>query len=157
MKKRILIFIGLVIVIIFTFLITLRFFNNNNYEHTKKESIRFLNSNINDLQNIADEMILNKSKESKNYKKISYRYYKDLNYKEYIQFDIDAQGMLGGQYWGIIYCPKDDLLNGNSIEIYDESKQSEKGNNIFIKEKVKDKWYFYYDDYDGKVDVTIIN
>lgn len=39
MKKRILIFIGLVIVIIFTFLITLRFFNNNNYELTKKVRI----------------------------------------------------------------------------------------------------------------------
>lgn len=76
MKKRILILIGLVIVIISIFFIALQFFNTNNYEQAKKEAIKFLNSNINDLQNVADEMILNKSKESKNYKKISYRYYK---------------------------------------------------------------------------------
>lgn len=155
MKKRILILIGLVIVIIS--IIALRFFYNNNYEYAKGESIKFLNSNINDLQDNANEMILDKSKESKNYKKISYRYYKDSDDKEYIQFDINAQGMLGGQYWGIIYCPDDNLLNGNSIEIYDENKETGKGNNIFIKEKIKDKWYFYYDDYDGKVDITSIN
>ena len=157
MKKKILIIMGGVIVIISIFFIALRFFNTNNYEQAKKEAIKFLNSNINDLQNVAGEMILNKSKESKSYKKMSYRYCNDSDDKEYIRFDINAQGMLGGQYYGIIYCPNDNLLNGNSVEIYDENEETGKGNNIFIKEKLKDKWYFYYDDYDGIVDVTSIN
>jgi len=135
MKKRILILIGLVIVIISILFIALHFLNTNDYEQAKKESIKFLNSNINDLQNVADEMILNKSRESENYKRKLYRYYKDSDGKEYIQFDVNAQGMLGGQYCGIIYCPNDNLLNGNSIEIYDENKETGKGNNIFIKEK----------------------
>ena len=57
--------------------------------------------------------------------------------------------MLGGQYWGIIYAPNDDLLDGNTSSIYNEKEET--GNNIFIKEKIRDFWYFYYDDYDGKV------
>lgn len=69
MKKKTLILIGLVIAIISMFFITLRSFNTNNYEQSKKKSIEFLNSNINNLQNIANEMILNKSKESENHQK----------------------------------------------------------------------------------------
>ena len=157
MKKKNLVIMVIVILIISILFIVLRFFNTNNYEQAKKESIKFLNSNINNLQNVADEMILNKSKERENYKNISYRYYNYSDGKEYIQFDVNAQGMLGGQYYGIIYCPDDNLLDGNYIEIYDENEETGKGNNIFIKEKLKDKWYFYYDDYDGIVDVTSIN
>ncbi len=163
MKKRVLKFISIMIItifvvfIVFIFFKTFQIFKSIDYKQAKKESIKFLSANINNLQEISDNMLLNKSNESKKYKNVSYSYYKNSNNKEYIQFDIDAQGMLGGQYWGIIYCPNDDLLNYNFIEIYDENKETGEGNNIFIKEKLKDKWYFYYDDYDGNVDIKSIN
>lgn len=54
---------------------------------------------------------------------------------------------------GIIYCPSDDLIDNNYIEIYDENAETNSGNNIFIKERIKENWYFYYDDYDGKIDI----
>ena len=41
-------------------------------------------------------------------------------------------------------------------ELYDEYKETGSGNNIFIVEKIKDNWYFYYQDWDGKVDITKI-
>ena len=56
--------------------------------------------------------------------------------------------MLGGQYWGIIYSPNDDYIENSDITI-----QKNGENDIFIREKIKEKWYFYYDDYDGKVNV----
>ena len=59
--------------------------------------------------------------------------------------------MLGGQYYGLIYI-KDKF---EELIIYDGTKL-ENGNNIFIREKLKDNWYFYYDDYDGKVNIDKI-
>lgn len=155
--KKSTIFIGLMLVIVLILFITSQFYKVSDYERAKQRSIKFLDSNINNLQKISDEMMLSKLNESLSYKKVSYRYHKNLNDKEYIIFDIDARGMLGGQYFGIIYCPMDDLLDGDSIEIYDENRETGRGNNIFIKEKIKEKWYFYYDDYDGKVDIKNIN
>ena len=56
--------------------------------------------------------------------------------------------MLGGQYYGLIYSQNnhDGLIKNKEIG----------GNNIFIRQKITDNWYFYYDDYDGKVDVKKI-
>ena len=75
--------------------------------------------------------------------------------KEYIQFDLDTQRFLGGQYWVIIYSPNDDYLNGVNIKVYNEKQVTGKSNDINIREKIKDKWYFYYDDYDWKVNIKI--
>ena len=60
--------------------------------------------------------------------------------------------MLGGQYYGLIYIKEynDELI------IYDEFKETGTGNNIFIRKKIKDNWYIYYDDFDGKVDIKKI-
>ncbi len=125
------------------------------YTQAKKETVRFLNRNKADLQRIAVETLSDKPNRSRTYKKITY-FYRQSDGKSYVQFDIDAQGMIGGQYWGILYCPTDDLING-SIEIYDEFAETGEGNNIFIKEKIADKWYFYYDDYDGTVDTNTVS
>ena len=64
-------------------------------------------------------------------------------------FDLDAQGMLGGQYWSVIYTPDG---------IYKEQSQKyswyeENGNNVVIAEKVKDHWFFLWEDYDGREDL----
>lgn len=129
-------------------------FNKFNYDKALKTTIKYLNKNENELKKIVDELYINREPIQKPYKSISYASYNDdggLN-QEYIEFDMDAQGMLGGQYYGLIYSKKDD----EDLIIYDEFKETGKGNNIFIRQKIKDNWYFYYDDYDGKVDVDKI-
>lgn len=138
-------------------MLDLKSLTSNNYNSAKRESINFLNDNKLELEEIFDEIILNSSngKDGK-YKEKFYIYYIDFDNQKYIKLDIDSQGMLGGQYWGIIYCPSDDLLGNDNIKIYDENTETSDGNNIFIKEKVKDKWYFYYENYDGKVDIKEI-
>lgn len=123
-----------------------KYFKLSDFDKAKKDAINFLNNNITELQSISNEIL--ESKNSKKYKNKIYTNYKNSGEKEYIQFDIDSQGMLGGQYWGIIYSPNDDLLGEETRFIYNEQEETGKGNNIFIKEKIKDNWYFYYDDYD---------
>lgn len=155
-SKLIIKIISLIFIVIgiIEFIILLCYYNKNDYKMAKKECISFLNDNLEELNSLAEEEMTSKSDRTKTYKNKSYNYYKELSGKEYIQFAINAQGMLGGQYWGIIYSPNNDLLNGKDIEIYDEKEYRKDGNNIFIKEKIKDNWYFYYDDFDGHVDIN---
>lgn len=133
-------------------------FNKFNYDKAQQITIKYLNKNENELKKIVNELYINREPIQKPYKSISYgsyNYNSGFNYKEdkeYIEFDMDAQEMLGGQYYGLIYSKKDD----EDLIIYDEFKETGKGNNIFIRQKIKDNWYFYYDDYDGKVDVDRI-
>ena len=60
--------------------------------------------------------------------------------------------MLGGQNYGIIYSKIDD----EDFIVYDQKKVTGEGNNIFIREKLYDNWYFYYNDWDGEIDVNKI-
>ena len=60
--------------------------------------------------------------------------------------------MLGGQYYGLIYAKE----SKENLFIYDEKEETKQGNNVFIRQKIKDNWYFYYEDYDGKVNINKI-
>ena len=132
-------------------------FNRFNYDKALKTTTKFLNENENELKTIVDKLYESKSliqNPLKNIENSSYEYDKYFDYKneiEYIKFDIDAQGITGGQSYGIIYS-KD---NNEDLIIYDEIERKT-GNNIFIRKRIKDNWYFYYDDYDGKVDIDKI-
>lgn len=154
MKNKIIVLVSILITFLI-FILGFRLFVIKDYNSAKKSSIKFLNNNQIELEKIFDKLILNNQENaSGKYKEKFYIYYS--NDEKYIKLDIDSQGMLGGQYWGIIYCPSDALLENNNIKIYDENVETNDGNNIFIKEKIKDKWYFYYEDYDGKVDIKEI-
>lgn len=128
------------------------------YDSAKKKAYNFLNNSSEELQKLVNELY-----ESKNSKKdpmsmvsyASYEYSEDFDFKnkkEYIKIDLDSQGMLGGQYYGLIYSKE----SNDDFIVYDEKKETNKGNNIFIRQKIKDNWYFYYEDYDGKVDINKI-
>jgi len=163
MKKKIVIsfFIIFLIMIVGLLLIKITLdsfynkeFNKFDYYKAKQITIKYLNKNEEQLKKIAEEVYEDKSSIENPLENIRYAgYYCDynLNFKSkeaYIKFDIDAQGMLGGQYYGLIYSKNnhDELIKNKEIG----------GNNIFIRQKIKDNWYFYYDDYDGKVDVKKI-
>lgn len=163
MKKKIIIIFIIQILIIFSgiLLITLAInkswkkeFDRFDYNSAKETTINLLNKNEDELKIIVDELYENKSSIEnplKNIKDAGYYYDDYFNFKnneEYIKFDIDAQGMLGGQYYGLIYSKnnEEELIKNKELH----------GNNIFIRQKIKDNWYFYYDDYDGKVNINKI-
>lgn len=159
MKKTII--VCLIVFLTIFFLITLfdilweKDFNKFDYDNAKENTIEYLNENEEQLIKIVDNLYKSKLSEQKPYKNISsatYSYLYDFNFKdktEYIKFHIDSQGMLGGQYYGLIYSKN----NNDDLIIYDEYKETGDGNNIFIRQKIKDNWYFYYEDFDGKVDI----
>ena len=154
-KKIIVLFSILLFIIIIAITWSLYKMNNSDYYRAKKETLKFLDKNITKLEEISKESLSKKDKETYEFKTKKY-HFAENDGKEYIVININAQGMLGGQYWDLIYC-EDDYLDGNTIDIYDEYKETGSGNNIFILEKIRDNWYFSYQDWDGKVDTTKIN
>lgn len=137
-------------------------FNRFNYTSSKKETVKFLRTNKKQLEAISNELYKNKNLKSKPYKNIRYSTYHDdsdfffSKKAKYIQFDMDAQGFLGGQYYGLIYSKDKNIYDDKDLFIYDENKETGKGNNIFIRQKIVNHWYFYYNDYDGKVNIKEI-
>ncbi len=143
--------------------------NKFDYNSSKKSATSFLRENKSELEKIGKNVYKNRKCVDKPYKNISTvcfdsfksDYFKDNNMeiygKEYATFSMEAQGIVsGGQYYGLIYSLADDLIDDRKIQIYDEYKITGDGNNIFIKEKISKNWYFYYDDYDGKVNLENI-
>lgn len=162
MKKKIMIIFLIMFLIIIIGLLLIKLalnsyynkeFNKFDYNKAKQNTIKLLNEKE-ELKKIVNELYESKTSVQKpleNIKTSSYRYDKYFNYNnkvEYIKFYIDAQGILGGQEYGLIYIKENDEEFITYHERY--------GNNIFIREKIKDNWYFYYDDYDGKVDINKI-
>lgn len=137
-------------------------FGRFTYYSGKREIIKYLENNKSELENIAKELYKNRISKKKPYENIRYGSYFEfqeftfLEKSTFVKFDFDAQGMLGGQYYGLIYSPDSNIYDGNDLFIYDENKETGKGNNIFIREKIADNWYYYYDDFDGKVKIEDI-
>lgn len=151
MKKGLFYTILCITIIICTTIITIILISKStkfklNYTNSKKEAISILNRNKEKISDIAKTVYNTKESINNPIDNITYVSYSDSNHinKEYVQFDIDTRGMLGGQYYGLIYS-NDDIIDGNIKKIHEKN-----GNNTFIYEKIEDNWYFYYFDYDGK-------
>lgn len=162
-----LIHIAFICYIIFSFLLFIVFpfimgndLNKFDYNSSKKVATEFLNDNKEELESIASEIYISKKSKENPYKNIISAYYvesfQDLYDKEHIEFHMDSQGMLGSQSYGLIYSLDSNFNDNKVIKIYDQFKETGNGNNIHIREKISDNWYFYYDDYDGKVNVKNI-
>lgn len=131
--------------------------NSLSYNDAKSNCKKFFNSNKSGLNMIVKKVINSKSeKVNEEYKIDGIRYISYDIEKGYITFDMDGQGFLGGQYWGLIYSISNRYENEEELYIYDQNQKTTSGNNVFIREKIQDHWFFYYDDYDGKVDVKDI-
>lgn len=162
-KIMLIICLLLSIIVISLFLVLFKKGSNDfNYNSAKNNAIKYLDINEKKLIKIANALYKDKSSKKNPYKGITYASYNEKseinkwNEKNYIKFDLDAQGMLGGQYYGLIYSTEKNFFDSKSLVIYDEHKETGDGNNIFIRQKIKKNWYFYYDDYDGKADTNKI-
>lgn len=158
-KKKIIIILFVIIVLISSigFISYNNILKEYNYNDAKKQCIKLLNKNISEFVNLSEKAIDSNSTNINKYKKYNYKLYHDKNNKEYVKFNIDSQGMLGGQYWGIIYSPNDDYLDEENKKVYNESEERDNGNNVIIYEKIRENWYFFYEDYDGRKDLDCLN
>lgn len=122
--------------------------NKFDYDIALKNSMKFLNENIDDLNKLALEYIETHDLESKRYKKVKSIYYSDYEVEK-VSFKIDSKGSaLGGQYYGLIYVPNGEYLGEDKLYIKNDKER------IFIRKKLKKNWFFYYDDYNGRVDLN---
>ncbi len=161
-KTRIIIIITAIVVIIgiigYIFFLH-RITKDFTYDSGKEYIRTYLKENEKDLEKIAKELLKTKSSKKNPYKKIGYASYEKENHLEqasYVQFDIKAQGFLGGQTIGLIYSEDSTIYGEKEFVIYDEKEETGEGNNILIREKIKKNWYYYYNDYDGKVKIEEI-
>ena len=161
MKKGLIIYIISVTVILLLGIIMITIMTSEStfdYKTAKAKAEKYLNKNEKELTQLVNELYESKTSKKDSIKEISYASYNnndDLDFKnkaEYIKIVLDSQGMLGGQYYGLIYTKE----SKENLIIYNEKKETGKGNNIFIRQKIKDNWYFYYEDYDGKVNTNEI-
>lgn len=132
--------------------------SRKSYEQAKAETVVYLDKHRTDLFELAGGILLRKSAEEASYGNMLSISYDENACGSFVTFDIDAQGMLGGQYWGLYYSP-DDLFDlsdppEDRWTRPDEDRcywQEEDGNNFFAMERLDDHWFFYYHDFDGNV------
>ena len=114
-----------------------------NYGTAKSKCEAFLERNRGEMEEIAISLLNGEGSESGYYKE---EYYFFTSENDKVEFDIGGQGMLGGQYWGLVYT-KNGLYCGETKEyLY---KELGGGNNIIRAEKLDDHWWYLWYDYDG--------
>lgn len=118
------------------------FFAPETYSSAKDDCESFLENNRGDMEEIAN-CLLDKKMDIDGYYKE--RYYSYVLREDYVAFNIDSQGMLGGQYWSLIYT-RNGVLYGETEEyLYQETD----GNNIVRGERLDEHWWYLWRDYDG--------
>lgn len=113
------------------------------YSSAQKSTKRFLDRNSDELTEIANDAISGGREVSGYYKD---RYYSYTPTQNYVEFNIDAQGFLGGQYWSLVYTP-DGMFHGETQELL--KKETNGGNNILRATRIDEHWWFTWIDYDG--------
>lgn len=112
------------------------------YSSAKKECERFLHRN-----QVAMEEIASDSLDAENNVSGEFRghYYSSYISEGLVSFDIDAQGMLGGQYWELVYSKDGNFYGQTETYLLSESA----GNNIVRAERIENHWCYVWTDYDG--------
>lgn len=125
-------------------------FGEHTYQSAKDFSESFLNHNQEELEDIAQNILKAKKTSINEYKKAYEIKYDE--HEEAVNFEIGSQGLLGGQYWRLVYTEKGNYRGETDKYTYCE----EDGNNIAFAEKINENWYFYWMDYDGREDLSNI-
>lgn len=120
---------------------------SRNYEEIKADTVSFLEANQTSMEAAALKTIEEAVPAENLFEGISYIRYDASN--GYVVFAMDAQGMLGGQYWSLVYAPNGTYMGEAQTYLWHEAE----GNNLQIAEKIHDNWFFLWEDYDGREDL----
>jgi hypothetical protein len=133
-------------------------FFTSSYQEAKIDTIKYFTKYQNEFDAAKDTVLSKQSVDGVSIKNVNYINFYTSNTRQNISFDYDAQGMLGGQYWGLYYAsdntPWFDERN-TDIELTETTVegcyfwQEPDGNNYYATERISENWFFYYMDYDG--------
>ncbi len=142
MKKGIIIVVAIILALSIGIFLLINAIAPETYSSARDECESFLEDNRGDIEQIASDLL---NKQMDIYGHYKERYYSYVPREDYVIFDIDAQGMLGGQYWSLIYT-RNGVLYGETEEyLYQETD----GNNIVRGERLDEHWWYLWRDYDG--------
>lgn len=125
--------------------------NETDYASAKANVEKFLDANSVELEEIATQTLEDQAVSTSEFKDISYITFDESN--NMVIFEIGSQGMLGGQYWSLVYC-KDGTFHGE-FELYTYNQPG--GNNLVLAEKLQENWFFCWEDYDGREDLISVD
>lgn len=109
------------------------------YSSAKKECVEYLEKNRSLLEDVVLAALQDGLEEHGDSR---FDYSVDLE-KGLVKFSVDAQGMLGGQYWDLVYT-RSGLYENRSESYYSVFDES-----IVTKgEKLDDHWWYIWNDYD---------
>jgi len=116
------------------------------FASAKISAQEYLNTNVDQLEHIALQELQAGKASAVSIKGVS----SVLVSEDMVIFEIGSQGMLGGQYWSLVYT-KDGSYHGEKEQyIYRE----ETGNNVTVAHHLLGNWFFLWTDYDGREDLT---
>lgn len=156
----ILVIVGIVFAVLLTFLMPFgQLTGDTAYMEAKEKCVKLFEKRKQEFIQITEDGTASASVEGTEIRNVHSISWHCSGEKTAIEFSVDAQGLTGGQYWGIYFVPDDQpvLINWFSSSIplqegpYSNSYYyREAGGSVFYAtEKIEDNWYFYYMDYDG--------
>ncbi len=144
-KKRItviLICITVVVIVLAGFYFLLQSILPKTYSSAKKECEKVLEKYQVQMEETASASLYSDKTTFEEFRSYKYDIYKEGGY---VKFEIDAQGMLGGQYWELVYTEGGMLYGQTENYLYEERN----GNNIIKAERLNEHWWYLWTDYDG--------
>ena len=111
------------------------------YSTARTACEKFLLDNRERIELLAKDAAASQVTESKTVLEHTYYYGSD----GYVYFSIGSQGMLGGQYWELVYTPGGSFCGETETYAFREAD----GNNIVKAEKLADNWWYCWRDFDG--------
>lgn len=140
MKERLFIVSISIALIIALVIFGMSFFRPKTYSSAKNECQSILSKYQDEFESIPTQAFQTEGLSNGEFKKFSW-----FEYDDYIKFEIDSQGMLGGQYWSLVYT-FDGIYQGETNKYLYKEKD---GNNIVKGELLQGHWWFLWEDYDG--------
>ena len=134
-----------VVLLMIVFAVCLAFascFGENTYSSAKEECRQILEKHQVQMEDLALNSLDSKVDQYGYFNKYYYGCHQD---QDFVKFDIDGQGTLGGQYWSLVYTDNGLLYDEEEAYYFEEDD----GNNIIRAEKIEGNWWFYWEDYDG--------
>lgn len=139
---------------LFFVLLTACSIGRKDYGAAKADCIEFFQNNQESLTHTFEKAAVLRTGESVTYQNHTISSVVKGYNKRYALLEYDAQGMLGGQYWGIYYSSDNSFCDEYGTTVFDEDRRYYKeadGNNFFATERITEHYFFFYQDYDGNV------
>lgn len=142
MKKRVIITVAIIAFLLIGLFCLNCLLQPKTYSTAKKECERFLRRNYEELEAVALDLISDGEGACGYYKGYYCSYVPEW---DAVLLELGGQGMLGGQYWDLIYT-RDGIFLGQTEEDFWEEPD---GNNISKAERLDEHWWYLWSDYDG--------